>query len=552
MTNSRLFTFAISLSVLDHLGRNLYRSFATVLGEAISNSWDADADNVWLYIDKEKNSFVIKDDGDGMTSDDFQNKFLKIGYSKRRKENKSRRGRYYIGRKGIGKLALLSCADRIHIISKIKNGQYVGGIIDNSGLNTAITEDLSTSDYPLEEYNLDIFGKHIENHEKGTILYFENIQEGIKHNLDFLRKIIALNFRFSLLDNSFNIFVDGKKVTLDDLNDLAQNTQFLWSINMPNDPYLKEQLTNLRKPEKKIAMDDEITGFIASVKKPRDLKIMDTEERVGIDLFVNGRVRETNILKRIPTARVAENYLYGQIHFNKLDDDKDRFTSNREAIIPNDEKFIKFLDNLKKKISEILEDWDKWRLAIKEEGDPENPRITRRERTSRGLYNAVSEEFVTSNGDPKDPSKKKVEDWVDALGDDATLNFASYAECFVSENLVRKHIQENSVSISQEAQTEIDMRKNNETQRKNEANISIDIRKMPNDMSYLSMDHLANLVDKSKDAHKDPGLSRDAKEYKPIRDALMHTALLTDEAKTKLNSVRANIKSRVKNLLSGK
>ena len=27
------FTFAISLSVLDHLGRHLYRSFGTVLGE---------------------------------------------------------------------------------------------------------------------------------------------------------------------------------------------------------------------------------------------------------------------------------------------------------------------------------------------------------------------------------------------------------------------------------------------------------------------------------------------------------------------------------------
>jgi len=48
------FTFEISLSVLNHLGRNLYRSFATVLGEAISNSWDADAKKVsasWVVRD---------------------------------------------------------------------------------------------------------------------------------------------------------------------------------------------------------------------------------------------------------------------------------------------------------------------------------------------------------------------------------------------------------------------------------------------------------------------------------------------------------------------
>src|SRR5437868_3560104 len=83
MESSETFTFNISLSVLDHLGRHLYRSFATVLGEAISNAWDADAENVWIYVDRKRNSFFIKDDGIGMTALDFQNKFLKIGYSKR-------------------------------------------------------------------------------------------------------------------------------------------------------------------------------------------------------------------------------------------------------------------------------------------------------------------------------------------------------------------------------------------------------------------------------------------------------------------------------------
>jgi len=35
------------------------------------------ARNVWLYIDRPNDSFVIKDDGIGMSSKDFQNKFLK-------------------------------------------------------------------------------------------------------------------------------------------------------------------------------------------------------------------------------------------------------------------------------------------------------------------------------------------------------------------------------------------------------------------------------------------------------------------------------------------
>ena len=65
------------------------------------------------------------------------------------------------------------------------------------------------------------------------------------------------------------------------------------------------------------------------------------------------------------------------------------------------------------------------------------------------------------------------------------------------------------------------------------------------------MGFLANLVEK-RDPIKEACLNRDANEYKPIRDALAHTALLTDEAKTKLNTVYANIRERIRTLLSSK
>jgi hypothetical protein len=64
------------------------------------------------------------------------------------------------------------------------------------------------------------------------------------------------------------------------------------------------------------------------------------------------------------------------------------------------------------------------------------------------------------------------------------------------------------------------------------------------------MDDLANLVDKPTDLIKQACLSRDAKEYKPMRDALAHTALLTEVAKVKLTTVYENIKGRVRTLLS--
>ena len=63
--------------------------------------------------------------------------------------------------------------------------------------------------------------------------------------------------------------------------------------------------------------------FIASVEKPSMLKIRESEEKVSSDLYVNGRLREKDILKHIPTTRIVESYLYGQIHYNALDDENE-------------------------------------------------------------------------------------------------------------------------------------------------------------------------------------------------------------------------------------
>lgn len=546
MQTNNNFSFEISLSVLNHLGRNLYRSFVTVIGEAISNSWDADAHNVWIYIDKTKNRFIIKDDGDGMDANDFQNKFLKIGYSKRKEgKSKSALGRPFIGRKGIGKLALLSCAKKITVLSKKAKGKdYIGGVIDNSALDRAITDDLTPQQYKLGHPNKTQLLKYTKGHQKGTIICFNEINGGIKNNLEVLKKVIALYFRFTIIDRSFNIYVDGEKITYIHLKDIAQKTEFVWNINNLNDPYISVHLKNL-KERKNITLNGKVKGFIGSVEKPRDLNIMTADERVGVDLFVNGRLREKGLLRHIPTARLTESYLYGQIHLDDLDDKIDRFTSDREGIVADDPKYQAFLSRFRDTILKIINEWDEFRLKHKKPGDVENERLTRKERSSRDLFNVVSSEYTTqvSNG-----SKGKVDSWVNGLAQDAQFNFGSYAECFVSENLIRKYIEDKNYPLSKEAKDEIKKWKDKEVETKEKGNISIAIRKSNSDLSYLSMDHLANLVDK-KDKITAASLSRDSTEYKPIRDALAHTALLTDVAKNKLTTVYQNIKERVNKLL---
>ena len=113
------------MNTIQHLGVKLYSTLPPVLGELVSNSWDADAKNIIISLnDSESNNknIVIKDDGRGMTFEDINSKFLMVGRNRREEETDvTEGGRKVIGRKGIGKLSIFGIAQEI-IITTIKNG----------------------------------------------------------------------------------------------------------------------------------------------------------------------------------------------------------------------------------------------------------------------------------------------------------------------------------------------------------------------------------------------------------------------------------------------
>ena len=552
MNNKAPYKFEISLSVLNHLGRNLYRNFITVLGEAISNSWDAEAKNVWVTIDKGNSIFIIKDDGVGMTADEFQNCFLKVGYSKRKDgAQMTKTGRPYIGAKGIGKLALLSCAERVSIYSKKVDTEYVGGVIDNSGLDVAIKSDLIPDQYSLDALNLSLVNNQVTDHHHGTIIHFENTKEHLRNTIPYLKKLLAMTFRFSLFDEGFNIHVNGELVTIEDLENLSLSTEFCWLINQFSDEFV-DSFKNLAADSDELTTPLNIRGFLATGKLPRDLKITGTNERATVDLFVNGRLREKNILRHIPTQRIPESYIYGQIHFDDMDRPGiDPFTSSREGIVEDDANFQSLLDYLKRTaLPHILDAWDRLRLERGKEGDGENTRrASKKQRHVKSLYFAAKEEF-----EPEDhgENKDQIEKWLYELAPDAEFNISSYVDCFLSENLVRRYMKEQNVVLSEPAQSEVTEWLTRETDRKNEANISFSIRKDDDDLSYLGMDFLVKCIEGTGDPGKNASLVSDAISYKPIRNAVGHTGLLTDNAKTHLSMTFENIKARLKNLLAGK
>jgi len=544
------YQFAISLSVLNHLGRNLYRNFVTVLGEAISNSWDADATNVWINIDRDSNKFMITDDGVGMTSRDFESKFLKIGYSKRKEGGPaSDNGRPYIGAKGIGKLALLSCADRISIFTHTKKTEYTGGVIVNSDLDKAITDDLLPSDYPLEELNYGLIDGLFINDEQGTTIVFEGADRVLKHTDAYIRKILALSFQFSLIDPNFTISVNGDAISVKDLAELAEKTQFLWRINDYEDKYL-ETIKSLALPEVLLSSKMSVSGYVASLELPRHAKIRGTEERVTIDLFVNGRVRDKNVIRHVPTTRVVESYIYGQLHFNELDrEGADPFTSSREGIVENDAEFQKLLSYVQKVLlPRVFNDWDEFRRNIREEGDDENSSVSIKERKAAAFVAAAGAEF-TENLLPD--KKRVVDEWVSDLHPDAKFNIGAYVDCFLSENLVRRYMEETGTQIHTKVTGVVTKFRDSETQAKSKANINFDVRRNNNDLLYLGMNELAISAEggASSGGQVNP-LVQAASSYKPVRDAVGHTSLLADPAKLHLRVTFQNIKGRVETLFN--
>jgi hypothetical protein len=324
----------------------------------------------------------------------------------------------------------------------------------------------------------------------------------------------------------------------------------VWIINDYEDEFVSA-LPKLKNKPISLKTALSVRGFIATVEKPRNLKITGTDERATLDLFVNGRLREKNILRHIPSQRIIESYLYGQIHFDKMDQKgSDPFTSSREGIVEGDKNFTALLKYLKEKaLPQIFDKWDDLRLRRGEEGDDENSRKSKKHRKARDLYTLASGEY---SPDESSSRRDVVDGWLDELRDDAEFNIASYVDCFLSESLARRFIAERKLPLSPRTKSEADQWRQRESAKKTKANLSYSIRKNDKEIDYLGMDDLAFTVEGRTGNAGEKSLTLDAIEYAPVRNVVGHTGLLTDNGKRLLSLKYENIKARIKTLVAEK
>jgi hypothetical protein len=141
--------------IIEHLGIQMYQSPTAAIAELVSNAWDADAENVWLTIPETRSAsaeVVVKDDGFGMTFEDCEKRFLRVGYNRRKTpgvQEKTDKDRQVLGRKGIGKFAGFGICTTMEIdtVSKV-DGMRTRFVLD--------LDDLLSDEYDSSRKNIQV------------------------------------------------------------------------------------------------------------------------------------------------------------------------------------------------------------------------------------------------------------------------------------------------------------------------------------------------------------------------------------------------------------
>jgi HSP90 family molecular chaperone len=111
--------FRVSPQVLGPLGAEQLQDSALAILELIKNAWDADATRVAVSVNQNqlRGRITIIDNGHGMNRSEFEDRWLVIGASYKRGEQKSEGQRPLIGEKGLGRLASFALGSSITIKS---------------------------------------------------------------------------------------------------------------------------------------------------------------------------------------------------------------------------------------------------------------------------------------------------------------------------------------------------------------------------------------------------------------------------------------------------
>ncbi|MET3559180.1 hypothetical protein ABID29_002330 [Streptococcus rupicaprae] len=372
----------ISPEILELLGPSLYTNIYYVLAELVANSYDADAENVWISFSD--SVIIIEDDGKGMTYDETREKYLSVAKPTRVDENSSKSEKYKrpkMGRKGIGKLAALAVSSRVKVMTKSggdKSGFWLTRTVPDNGKLKAISEDEMNFDYITEsgtriemldsEFEIPKLSKTIKNNLSKFFPQLSDNKEnpfaihikGIDGKNETSRKFVD-----SLATSLDSLIIFGKDEygILDKFKNKSPkyaNDNYLLKDPVKKDYSIKNRLGEIKDRTL------EVKGWIGTYSTTRGLKEKESSDFPDnfLAIYSHGKLGQFNVLNEIGQNRLNEVYVVGQLYVDEFEetDLPDMALSNRQGYKSDDVRYKIFLEAASDILNQVLRKKD---LAIK-------------------------------------------------------------------------------------------------------------------------------------------------------------------------------------------
>lgn len=291
------------------MGEELIGHPSTAINELVKNAYDADADCCWVYTqydkDPSRNFLIIKDNGLGMSEDILFGDWLRPSKSSKRDEDKEKRkskiyGRYFLGSKGIGRLAAMALGRYLTVISKQNDEDEFNWLrIDR--------EDFRSEDL-LDKVSFP--GGKIDDYKK-----LFNDSEILKlNNLNPNENLINL-----LSDSPFNSLEEGTLIILQDLDDsIKVIIEEEFTKRHIEETTIFKSLRDLITPLKlsSTIQEELIKNEIISKKLPIDNGESTFNLKYGVNL-IKDRKKEIVSFFSVESAEIINHYDYRV--FGKVD-----------------------------------------------------------------------------------------------------------------------------------------------------------------------------------------------------------------------------------------
>lgn len=402
MENNESIEFKFSYLALKLLGKNLYSNAWAALSELVANGLDANANNVYLYIDmrnKRKSTIEVFDDGDGMSFEELRDNYVHIGRNRRLDQENSDS---VMGRKGIGKLAALYLSRHYYVATKKESEQSYIYEMDFSK-----EKEDSNDEHPemnvVEELNCS--NTNFLTYGHGTMIRMENVDlKGYADvSIDSLNNVLADFFAIDSIGDK-NIFL--KVITSDlekddDFEKVKKKTPFRnmvkivcfdqetfdrisadYAGNIYQLPYRKykeqkyENITEITQeqveqhsytiPENENReKNGEIKGWIGihssiesgtAYKNDENFRKNKLYNPLKLRVYVRNKLAIDNFLPIINNTQVFVNFIEGEISYDILDDNDfpDIATTSRQNMDENDGRIINLATDIKREITKLI------------------------------------------------------------------------------------------------------------------------------------------------------------------------------------------------------